>query len=53
MHIFVGLWPKKKQEMPVDNLQKLAATFDTLEDLVLTMKRTSLKRGVEGAIALA
>jgi hypothetical protein len=53
MHIFVGLWPKKKEEMPVDNLQKLAAAFDTIEDPVLTMKRTSVKRGVEGVSALA
>jgi hypothetical protein len=53
MRIFVGLWPKKKKEMSVDNLQKLVAAFDTLEDPVLTMKRTSVKWGVEGAIALA
>jgi hypothetical protein len=53
MRIFVGLWPKKKEEMLVDNLQKLAEAFDTLEDPVLAMKCTSVKRGVEGAIALA
>jgi hypothetical protein len=53
MRIFVGLWLKKKEEMPVDNLWKLAEAFDTLEDPVLAMKRTSVKRGVEGAIALA
>jgi hypothetical protein len=53
MHIFFRLWPKKKEEMPVDNLRKLAEAFDTLEDHVLTMKYTSLKQGVEGAIALA
>jgi hypothetical protein len=53
MHIFVGLWPKKKEKMPVDNLKKLAEAFDTLEDLVLAMKRRSVKRGVEGEIALA
>jgi hypothetical protein len=39
--------------MPVDNLRKLTAAFDTIEDHVLTMKHTSVKRGVEGAIALA
>jgi hypothetical protein len=39
--------------MPVDKLQKLVAAFDTLEDPVLTMKRTSVKQGVEGAITLA
>jgi hypothetical protein len=47
------LWPKKKAEMLVDNLKKLVEAFDTLEDLVLTMKGRSVKRGVEGAIALA
>jgi hypothetical protein len=31
MRMFVGLWPKKKEEMPVDNLKKLADAFDTLE----------------------
>jgi hypothetical protein len=53
MHMFVGLWPKKKEEMLVDNLKKLAEAFDTLEDHVLAMKRRSVKQGVEGAIALA
>jgi hypothetical protein len=53
MQIFVGLWLKKKEEMPVDNLKKLAEAFDTLEDPVLAMKGRSVKRGVEGAIALA
>jgi hypothetical protein len=51
--MFVGLWPKKKEEMLVDNLKKLAKAFDTLEDHVLAMKRRSVKRGVEGSIALA
>jgi hypothetical protein len=51
--MFVGLWPKKKEEMPVDNLRKLAEAFDTLEDPMLAMKRRSVKRGVKGAIALA
>jgi hypothetical protein len=53
MWMFVGLWPKKKEEMPVDNLKKLAEAFDTLEDPVLAMKGWSVKRGIEGAIALA
>jgi hypothetical protein len=53
MRMFVGLWPKKKAEMPVDNLKKLVEAFDTLEDPTLTMKGRSVKRGVEGAIALA
>jgi hypothetical protein len=51
--IFVGLWPKKKEEMPGDNLRKLLEAFDTPEDHVLAMKRTSVKRGVEGETALA
>jgi hypothetical protein len=44
---------EEEEEMPVDNLKKLAEAFDTLEDHVLAMKRRSVKRGVEGAIALA
>jgi hypothetical protein len=51
--IFVGLWPKKKADMPADDLKKLAAVFDTAEDLILSMKSRSVKRGAEGAIALA
>jgi hypothetical protein len=39
--------------MPDDNLRKLLEAFDTLEDPVLAMKRTSVKQGVKGAIALA
>jgi hypothetical protein len=38
--------------MPGDDLKKLIEAFDTVEDPVLTLKRTSVKRGVEGAIAL-
>jgi hypothetical protein len=41
--IFVALWPKKKEEMPVDNLRKLLEAFDTLRDPVLAMKRRSVK----------
>jgi hypothetical protein len=50
---FVGLWPKKKADMPVADLKKLAAAFDTTEDPILLMRRRSVKRGAEGAIALA
>jgi hypothetical protein len=50
--MFVGLWAKKRVEVPVD-LKKLAEAFDTVEDPILTMKSRSVKRGVEGAIALA
>jgi hypothetical protein len=50
---FIVLWLNKKEEMPVDNLWKLLEAFDTLEDPMLAMKRRPVKRGVEGAIALA
>jgi hypothetical protein len=50
--IFVGLWPNQKEDMPVDDLRKLAKVFDTPEDLILSMKSRSVKQGVEGAIAL-
>jgi hypothetical protein len=53
MRIFIGLWPKKKADMPTDDLKKLAAAFDTAEDHILSMKSRSVKRGAEGAIALA
>jgi hypothetical protein len=52
MQMFVGLWLKKKAEMPVDNLKKLVEAFDTLKDPVLAMKGRLVKWGVEGAIAL-
>jgi hypothetical protein len=29
MRMFVGLWPKKKVEVPKDDLKKLAKAFDT------------------------
>jgi hypothetical protein len=51
--MYIGLWPKKRVEMPTDDLKKLAKAFDTIEDPVLTMKSRSVKRGVEGAIVLA
>jgi hypothetical protein len=43
---------KKKDELPVGNLRKLAEAFDTIEDPVLQMKLSSVKRGVEEMIAL-
>jgi hypothetical protein len=49
--IFVGLWPKKKADVP--DLKNLAKAFDTDDDPILTMKGLSLKRGAEGAIAFA
>jgi hypothetical protein len=39
--------------MPADDLKKLAKVFDTPEDLILLMKSHFVKRGAEGAIALA
>jgi hypothetical protein len=50
---FVRLWPKKKADMPAADLKKLVAAFDTAKDPILLMKSRSMKRGVEGAIALA
>jgi hypothetical protein len=51
--IFVGLWPKQRAEVPETNLKKLAKAFDTPDDPILLMKGRSVKRGAEGAIALA
>jgi hypothetical protein len=51
--MFVGFWPKKRKEMPGNNLRKLLEAFNTTEDLVLALKHTSVKRGIEGVIALA
>jgi hypothetical protein len=51
--MFVRLCPKKRADMPADDLKKLAANFDTVEDPILAMKSRSVKQGVEGAIALA
>jgi hypothetical protein len=47
------LWPKKKADMPATDLKKLASVFDIAEDPILSMKSRSVKRGAEGAIALA
>jgi hypothetical protein len=51
--IFVRLWPKQRAEMPDNDLKKLAKAFDTSDGPILLMKGRSMKRGVEGAIALA
>jgi hypothetical protein len=51
--MFVGLWPKKKAEVPINNLKQLAKAFDTNDDPLLQLKGLSVKRGVEGAIALS
>jgi hypothetical protein len=39
--------------MPAVDLKKLATIFDTAEDPILSMKSRLVKRGAEGAIALA
>jgi hypothetical protein len=51
--MFVELFPKKKDELPAGNLRKLVEAFDTIEDPILAMKLTSVKRGVKGMLALA
>jgi hypothetical protein len=33
--MFVGLWPKQKAEVPVDDLKKLAQAFNTTDDPIL------------------
>jgi hypothetical protein len=43
--MFIGLWPKKKAEVPKDDLKKLARAFDTTDDPILQLKGLSLKRG--------
>jgi hypothetical protein len=50
--MFVGLFPRKRDELPAGNLKKLVKAFDTTEDPVLAMKLTLVKRGAEGTIAL-
>jgi hypothetical protein len=47
------LFSKKKNEILADNLRRLLDYFDTIEDPVRAMKLIWIKRGVEGAIALA
>jgi hypothetical protein len=41
--IFVGLWPKKRADMPTNDPKKLAASFDTAKDPILSMKSRSVK----------
>jgi hypothetical protein len=43
---------EEKADMHSDDLKKLAAVFDTVEDPILSMKSRSVKQGAEGAIAL-
>jgi hypothetical protein len=46
--MFVGLFPRKWDELHANNFRKLVEAFDTIEDPVLAMKR-----GVKGTIAFA
>jgi hypothetical protein len=41
--MFVGLWPKQKAEVLINELKKLAKAFDTDDDPVLQLKGLSLK----------
>jgi hypothetical protein len=41
------LFPKKKKDMPIGNFRNLVEAFDTLEDPVLQLKLSSVRRGVE------
>jgi hypothetical protein len=51
--LFTSLWPKRKVTASKGNLAELAKSFDTTEDPILQFKGLSIKRGVEGAIALS
>jgi hypothetical protein len=47
------LFPKKRSEIPADNLRRLVKAFDTIADPVRAIKLISIKRGVEGTIDIA
>jgi hypothetical protein len=51
--MFIRLWPKKKAEVLVNDLKNLAKAFNTNDDPLLQLKGLSMKRGVEGTIALS
>jgi hypothetical protein len=51
--ISIGLWPKQRADIENSDLKKLVKAFDTPEDPILLLKGRSIKRGAEGAIALA
>jgi hypothetical protein len=46
--IFVRLWPKKRADMPADDLKKLAATFDTQRSYDVDEKPLGEARGRRG-----
>jgi hypothetical protein len=41
--MFVGLFPRKKDEPPASNLRKLVEAFHTIEDPILVIKLSSMK----------
>jgi hypothetical protein len=51
--ISIGLWPKQRADIKNSDLKKLIKAFNTPEDPILLLKDRSIKRGAEGAIALA
>jgi hypothetical protein len=51
--ISIGLWPKQRADIENSDLKKLVKAFDTPEDPILVLKGRFVKRGAEGAIALA
>jgi hypothetical protein len=51
-HLFVELFPKKNNDMRVGSLGNLVEAFYTLEDTILQLKLSSVRRGIEGTIAL-
>jgi hypothetical protein len=51
MRLFPELF--KKKEIPAGNLRWLVDSFDTLEDPILALKRSSMRRDAEVTVALA
>jgi hypothetical protein len=41
--LFPGLFPKKRSEIPADNLWRLVKAFDTIADPVRAIKLISIK----------
>jgi hypothetical protein len=50
--LFNEFFPKKKEDMPTDNLKRLVKAFETPKDLTLMLKRSLVKRGAKATIAL-
>jgi hypothetical protein len=51
--LFFEFFLKKKNDVLAENLKRLADSFNTLEDPMLQLKRLSMKREVEGMVALS